>query len=397
MPRPSTREEVELVCQIAGVKKDSVKNFFSRPGRLSPEMRQRIADAVAEVGYRPARLHRGTLAGLKIGYQLPRTWENPSEVMYRQLGEIATVTQSWGAQLSTFVVDPTVDGVAEVVGGTPDERSDAALGIQGWYRSYSQSLAPAIYRQLLTTQGIQAFLVNDLLVDDRRLDMLRQERTPYVALGKPHETNPDSDRPHPYVETDNYRGIKAMIELLRTAGARDFGHVGFADDDSTVPAQRRTSVTSAVGHNVPHTVVPYANSRDGSGGYVQSLTKWLFMHDHLDAVICDSDDIAHLVHQAARSAGRSVEQNTDRLREDAPDRPLLITGNDDSAIRRFVKPSERWMTMVGDSRSRFVATMEQLQRVWNGNFSPDPVLVAPNIIGRPSGTWNSVLTPADFP
>jgi hypothetical protein len=86
--------------------------------------------------------------------------------MELQLRELVAATQSAGAYLMPFIVDPTVPGVDDVTGGTPEERAEAESGLQGWYREYANKLAPAVYHEKMREQSLQMFVVNDLAVDD---------------------------------------------------------------------------------------------------------------------------------------------------------------------------------------------------------------------------------------
>ncbi|WP_338857838.1 hypothetical protein WDY80_23895 (plasmid) [Gordonia hongkongensis] len=385
MPRPSTDHLLQAVCERAGASEASVKNFFNRPGRLSAEMRQRIGVAVAEVGYRPARRVENTLNGVRIGYQLPRTWGEASPAMNAQLTELVAATQHVGAVLIPFVVDSAVRGVDDVVDGTPDERQDPILGRQAWHRRYTSTLAPAVYTELARTVNVQAFIVNDISANDPRLEMLHDHpEFQYLAFGYP------GDERHPYIETDNDRAISVEVELLRQTGCRTFGHVGFADDDSIIPEQRRASVRTAVGHDVPRRTVHYADTGDAESATVNELTTWLDDHPDLDAVLCDSDKIAYLVHIAGIRVGRSLAQNPDGL-QDLTNRTLMLTGNDNSEHRMRVKTEDRWMTLFGDSPAKMRRAVDLLAQQRAGKPTTG-TWVPPDIIGAPGHTWNDALT-----
>lgn len=106
--------------------------------------------------------------------------------------------------------------------------------------------------------------------NDPRLAMLREkEEFLYVAFGYPGSED------HPYVETDNDRAIGVEVDLLRRIGCRTFGHIGFAEDDSIVPGQRRASVLKAVGRQVPHESIHYADTGDAETATIARIASWI--------------------------------------------------------------------------------------------------------------------------
>lgn len=378
--RPSRVNEVDRVCELSGASRESVRNFFHRPGRLSPELRQTIANAVATTGYRPIRRTQGSLHGVPVGYQMPKSWSVPSPVMELQFRELLAATQSAGAHLVPFTVDPRVPGVDDITGGTSEERADAEAGLQGWYRQYANTLAPSVYHEKMRERSVQMFVVNDLAVDDPRLEMLQNEGIPYVALGKPRTSSPHTDRaPHPSVETDNRTAIIEMVRILRSAGCSRFGHVGFSDDASHVTHDRRDAVHKAVGH-VPSLAISYFDSLGPANGtHHLRIRDWLLAHD-VDAVLCDSDALAYMVHLAAPSASRSTIQDPEALHNHAH-RSLMLTGNDNSYHRMWLPTAERWMTMAPPERQKMQATVELLGELRSrGKPALRRVLIPPHIV-----------------
>ncbi len=349
-------------------------------------MRQAIASAVATTGYRPIRRAKGALLGVAIGYQLPKFWSTPSPVMELQFRELLSAVQSAGAQLIPFVIDPRIAGVNDVVGGTSEEKGDKGQGLQGWYREYANRLAPSVYQEVMRERSVQMFVVNDLAVDDPRLEMLAAEGIPYVALGLPRSsTEGGPTQFHQYVETDNHNAIVEMVRLLRDAGCRTFGHVGFTDDASHVAADRQDAVRDAVGRGVPSFRISYFDSQRVRR-YPQ-LSEWLREND-FDAVLCDSDALAYAVHLAGVAIGRSANQDPRTLHlYDAPRRALMLTGNDNSYHRNWVLPEERWMTMEPQERQKMLATVDLLQHLRVGDDpGPQGILVPPRIIPWADGS-----------
>lgn len=390
MARPSRKDEVDTVCRLAGCTPASVRNFFTRPGRLSAELRQLIASAVAEVGYRPLHPGRGVLEGARLGYQLPRTWSSasPNDVMTKTFQELVLASQRQGAALIPVIVDPFVMGVSDVSAGTDQEQTDDLLALQGWHRRYAESLAPAEYQRMMRKFGVQGFFVNDLLVDDRRLQALHDWGIPYVAMGRSMRTVQEvvvDDDSHPSVETDNRAGIAKMVQLLRGAGCHTFAHLGFVFDDSVVPYDRMAAVRAAVGQSVAPLRLHYEKIDLERDANVGAVAAWLNDNQMVDAVICDSDGLADLLRSAAPQAGRHLVRNLDAHDVAGSDRPLMACGNDDNPVRRTSRAeSTWWMTMHGDRPNQVRRTVELMaSRLHSGSIAPISVLVPPIIVGAP--------------
>lgn len=393
MGRPSRAREIDEVRALAGgVTAASVRSFFSRPERLSPELRQRIAEAVVEVGYRPIHPRRGALAGARLGFELPRAYvgATQSRPMTRRFQDLVVASQRQGAIVVPFIVDPVVHGLTDVVGGTDDERADPQLALYGWRRRYAETLAPAEYQRVMRAAHLKGFFVDDLHVDDPRLQDLREKTVAYVAFGQPMRTLDGAivtDERHTFVENDNRSGIARMVRLLRGAGCRRFAHLGFQLDDSVVPYARRDAVAAAIGAPVPQPLeVHYQKISTDRPASVARIVEWLNLDDlaDVDAVICDSDSLCDLLRRAAPAAGRRLARGL--AASDGTDRPLMTCGNDDAPVRTEgdADPETWWMTMHADGPRLAQKGLDLMAaRLETGSTDPTSELVPPIIVGAP--------------
>lgn len=358
MARVGSDDQIRAVMSLAGVSRQSVKNFFSRPGVLATGTRRRIADAVAEVGYRPARSSAGSLEGVRVGYELPRAWGTASPIMTRQFECLVAAVQRASGTLIPFVVDVEVDGEF------PFEFGGAEL--EKWRVRYASSRAPSVYQEMLRQHSLNAFVVNDIRLDDERMALKQTDGIDVVAMGLPvvDATTPEVSRTAiPFVETDNQSGISAMVRLLVASGCTRIGHVGFSDDGGPIAAQRRASVRDGCGPHasvVAEMQVPYRDSLD-TDLMVRRLVEWLSRNPNIDAVVCDSDAIAFAVYHAAYRLDRNLDQTSIDSR--ARNRPLMLAGNDDSVVRSTVPVNHRWMTLRPNIRAVAEAVVEVLSLV----------------------------------
>src|SRR3954463_7288830 len=91
MPRPDAAGRVTLVtvAQAVGVSPTTVSNAYNRPGKLSPELRERILQAARELGYpgpnpaaRSLRRGRAGSIGLLFGEALTYVFQDPGAMEF---------------------------------------------------------------------------------------------------------------------------------------------------------------------------------------------------------------------------------------------------------------------------------------------------------------------------
>ena len=353
-----------------------MRAFFFRPGKLSRQLRQAIAEAVAETGYRPGTSTRSQLRGVRVGYEIPRLLpgSTASPVMARQLQLLVLALDRVGGTLLPFVVDPPAAVQAQpVFAGTSAEREDPALGQLAWLRSYQAALAPERYREHLRRHQVGAFIVNDPRVDDRRLAALADEGIVAVALAPARRSSPpgSEDRRISWVANDYVVGFRAIIDDLRAANRTRVAHLGFAPDGSVIPEVRREAFVQVAGER-PRLELHYERSLDSSG--VPAVERFLREHE-IDALVCDSDDLANVAFGAAERLGR------DCARSASGSRALAITGIDDAPVRRHVPPECQWPTLALDEPAYYDAVIEILSRGYKGDAEPIQITVAPVVVG----------------
>lgn len=367
--RPSTVERYREIAGRAHRSEHSVRSFFSRLATLSGEARRDIAVAVAAVGWRPAQRGHGPLANAGVGYQVPRSWsgmDNPifSETLVACLVELERA----GGWLAPFMVDPEVSGYVHQQGRGPDP----GVRHQDWLSEYALNLAPEVYRRMFRTRHLKAFIVNDPRTADVRLQVLDEDRIPYVVLGSPEHLQARFS-----ADIDDAAGFEAMTAYMLAAGCRRSGiaHYGFTDDGTLVPPRRRAAVARALGlreEAVPRLQRHYEATNDEHE--VDRLLRWLLDHEP-QAVVCDSDIMAALVTRAAASCGRRIRS---RLGEPGT---LLLAGCDDAPIRHLLP--ERWMTLRQPSQLWARSAVQLLAEAMVGGH-PRRALVPPTVVDPPT-------------
>lgn len=369
-PRRTGRRSSDLAAKVAASANTTehvVRSFFSRPWKLSPELRQAIATAVAAHGYRPQTPSRQPLAWKVVGVEVPRSW-SPYEdniVFPAQLFALVAEVQRLGGQVTPFAVDPVLPGTSDVTGGsTAQQQESIEVGHQAWLSTYAQALAPEIYVRARRARRISGFVVFDPRRNDRRIATLIDNGIPFVVLGLPADPGGII-----YVETDNDWGVRELIRQAQVAGCRTFAHFGFTDDGSTVPQNRRRSLVAELGSGVPRYTKDYEKS--GDDAVIANLAAWL-TRIRPDAVVCDSDDYAALIARAAPLAGRVV------ARRHVQEHDLVLTGNDDAPVRRAA--SIPWLSLRPPNGEMAQAAARSLGQLVSGEPT-EPVLIRPIVVG----------------
>lgn len=180
------------VAERAGVAISSVSSALNnRPG-VSEQTRRRILDAAAELGFTPS-LRAKSLSG-KRAYAVGLVVQRDPDVL----------------ELDPFF--------GAFIGGVEAHLHDRdfALVLQ---MSSSPTQTLDRYRRLAADRRVDGVFLNELEVDDPRIDLVRELGLPAVAV------NPGPGCPVPAVRQDYSGAIRALFGYLAGAGHRRVAHV----------------------------------------------------------------------------------------------------------------------------------------------------------------------------
>lgn len=194
---PSPHGHVTLgdVARHVGVSAQSVSNALNNPSRLSPETRDRILAAVAELGYRPNRSARALRSRRSrlIGVKVEASRDDRAALLLDQfLHALAETAHAAGCHLILCHAD--------------DETEEIAA-----------------YRELLDTTSVDAFVLASTHEHDARVAALREWQVPFATFGRSW----DGDEDLAWVDVDGRAGIRAATEHVAAQGHRRIGYVGW--------------------------------------------------------------------------------------------------------------------------------------------------------------------------
>ena len=328
------------VAKKAGVSIATVSYVLNDSGTVGDATRQRVLEAVAELGYRPSAIARGLQAreSRMIGYSwrpVPPNQFNP--ILEKFIHSTAEAAARHGYHLLTFPFPEPYDELD-------------------------------VYRGMVESDRVDGFILPNTNWNDRRIRYLQDVSFPFVAFGR---SNPEWH--FPWVDVDGADGIhQAMVHLLEL-GHQRIACLAWSEED-VVGLHRlqgyRTAMASAGLTIDSDWIIRIEN--DYHHAYRAAQT-WLALPSdrHPTAVVALSDLMAIGVMNAVADAGLAVG------------RDLAVSGFDDAPVTDYLRPSltslrqpiaevcERVMTML----------MDQMQ---GREPQPAQVLLKPRLIVRDS-------------
>jgi LacI family transcriptional regulator, galactose operon repressor len=251
---------------------------------VSPATRERVDNAVAELGYRPSRL----------GRSLARGHHDATGIVFPDLS---------GPYYSAVIL-----GYEEV--SAADDQSVLILATHG---------RPASGQQVLDlADRVDGIVLFGRTVDDEVLDELERRHVPIVLLARPMSGSADS------IRAENRSAARALTEHLFGHGYRRIAFIG--DPDASPDAAERwdgfVDAHRGAGREPAELVRSGFRTADG----LVAARALLEAADWPDAVMCANDEIAMGVLEAARAARITIPDD------------LAITGWDDIPAARHLAP-----------------------------------------------------------
>ena len=265
--RPRRGATIYEVARHAGVSIATVSRAHRNAARVSPQMRERVQRAIAELGYRPSRL----------GRSLARGHHDATGIVFPDLS---------GPYYSAVILGFEEASAAE-------GQSVMILATHGRSASGSQVLDLADRADGLVLFG--------QTVGDEIVEELERRRVPMVLLARPAHGHADS------VRAENRSTAAALTDHLFGHGHRRLLFLG--DPDASPDAGERwlgfADAHAAAGRRPADAVRCGFRTADGA-----LAARPILAADRLpDAILCANDEIAMGVLEAAREARVSIPED----------------------------------------------------------------------------------------
>ncbi|MCG6568327.1 LacI family DNA-binding transcriptional regulator [Tessaracoccus sp. Y36] len=250
--------------------RQTVSNVLNFPDRVRPETRARVQEAIERSGYRPSAAARAlrNQRAMSLGLRL----SNPRNGISGSIMDAFTHSLVERADQSGY-------RVVLFPARTNDEEVDKLV-------------------ELRRTLAIDACILTDTWLDDRRPEQLMEAGVPFAAFGRPWGA-PDHGR---WADVDGRAGAAEAAAHLRSQGHERIGYLGWSDG-SPVGKDRRAGWAEALGltpeaeHELAVEVEDTVD--DGAAGMKELLARGA------TAVVCASDTLSLGAFTVLRRRGES--------------------------------------------------------------------------------------------
>lgn len=270
MAKPPTVEDVALA---AGVSRQTVSNVLNTPAVVRPATRERVQQAIAELGYRRSAAAR--------------------QLRTRRSSTIGIHLDPYAGGISGVVLDRFVHALTERAG-------DRGMRLQV-YAAHDSAEEIDRMGELVDGGEIDAVVLTGTFHGDPRAGWLLDHRVPFVSFGRPWGDDDVEDPAHLWVDVDGAAGTAAATRHALAHAGPHVAFLGWPSGSGTGDDRERgwrEAMPSTDG-------VPRLTAEE-SVGRARAVVSHALREGapHLDAIVCVSDSLALGAHLAASSAGR---------------------------------------------------------------------------------------------
>jgi DNA-binding LacI/PurR family transcriptional regulator len=282
---------IKDVAAYAGVSVTTVSYVINNNPLTKPATRQRVRQAIHELGYHPNTTARNlkTNETRLIGYG----WHVAEDPIRRNplldlfLYELAQCAEAQGYHILTFT------------------------------QSNQEGTKP--YEELINTNRVDGFVLSDVMYGDVRIQYLVDRQIPFVTYGKAN-----GDENIPYVDVDGKRGMQLAVEHLIARGHERIGLISWPEG-FRIGDLRTQGYYEAMGiANLPvrdHWTAHCPNTMQQA----YDATKRILSHKPKPtAIVCANDVMAFGAKRYIESIG--LEIGTD----------ISLTGYDDTPVAELI-------------------------------------------------------------
>ena len=293
------RPTLDQVAAHAGVGRGTVSRVINGSPQVSPEAREAVRKAIADLGYVPNRAARALVT--------------------RRTESVALVVSESEERLFG---EPFFAGIVRGVSSALAETD-----MQLWLAMAQSSAERTLIEPHLTDQHVDGVLLLSLHDDDPLPSVLARRGLPTVLGGRPAHMLNAVDNGLSYVDNDNAGGACAAVEFLLAQGRRRIAAIAGPQDMAVGVARLRgyrAAMLSFANGNPTDRLVAYGDFSEASGA--AAMERLLHYTPDLDAVFAASDLMAAGALRALHAHGRDVPGD------------VAVVGFEDSAVARQTQP-----------------------------------------------------------
>lgn len=332
------RPTLNSVARQAGVSRQTVSNVLNSPDIVTAATREKVLAAIRDQGYRPhnaarqLRTHRSHVLGLRIE---PVRDGIGGVLLDRFLHALTATAAEHHYRIMLFAAE---DDVTEI----------------------------AAYQELVSSIGVDAFVLTSTHHGDTRTRWLRGEFLPFVTFGRPWGAEDE----HPWVDVDGAAGTEAAVAHLVSLGHQRIAFVGWpahsgVGDDRRAGWRRGMAAAGLRGDDLS-VEVP-----DGIGNGRTAVAALLARAQPPTAFVCASDSLAVGAVTELGQRGRT------------PGVDASVVGFDDTPTAAALDISSVAQP-VAEVASQCVRLLSGVLHREPGTPRPQPVLLPPHLVPRGS-------------
>jgi DNA-binding LacI/PurR family transcriptional regulator len=335
---------VEDVARVAKVSRQTVSNVINSPEIVKSATRERVQNAIAELGYRPhasARRLR-TRQSSTIGIRLdPRVNGISGSVLDNYLHSLTEQAAQRGMRIMLFTATDPDDEIEQL-------------------------------RTLRDGADVDAFVITATQYNDPRIAWLIGEQIPFVAFGRPWGENMD-DPDRLWVDVDGFAGTADATSHLIGRGLTRIGFLGWPSGSGTGD-NRRDGWVSVMRERFglsDSELEAMTLRTEESVPHARRLVEGLVAGDSgLEALVCVSDSVALGAMMAVNEAGQ---------------KSFPVIGFDNSPVARAVGLSsvEQQLDLVAAGTLELLMGASGRRVVPHGD-GPSHRLITPKLVVRRS-------------
>ncbi len=279
------------VAAYAGVSVTTVSYVINNNPLTKPATRQRVRDAIRELGYHPNTVARNlkTNETRMIGY----AWHVAEDPIRRNplldlfLYELAQAAEANGYHILTFT--------------HPSDKGNKP------------------YEDLINTNRVDGFVLSDVTYGDTRVKHLLERQVPFATYGKAN-----GETSFPYVDVDGKRGIQLAIEHLISKGHERIGFISWPEGSRIGDIRTQGYLETMQAANLPIRDNWIAHSPNTMQSASQAAELIISTKPRPTAIACANDVMAFGAKRYIESLG--LEIGTD----------VSLTGYDDTPVAELI-------------------------------------------------------------
>lgn len=269
---------VKDVARRAGVSPATVSRVCNNAPSISPETRDKVQKAIAE-----------------LGYELPAAPETPTAVSIKNIGIILPPSGRETFENAFYL--KAVRGITKVC----NRRHVAATMVTG--EDYEEILLTV--QDLHRSGSMDGFIILYSKKDDIVVDYLCENGLLYIIVGKPNDLAPQTA----CIDNDNLQASKEATDYLLSMGHRRIGYIGSKNDFMYTVDRMGGYKLSLIMHDLPIRPDYCIEMPSIHSPAVDSLKKLLAQPDRPTAFVVSDDMLALALERVCTQMQLSIPED----------------------------------------------------------------------------------------